>query len=274
MKRVRASVGIHNGKQCYNVMSAQQPDQQVVMELLNRIPEAQGGTLSVTGPKQFPAPRWGICSKELHAAILRFQKSNPGLIADGHVDPNGHSILRLNKLAGESGATTTTLKLSLFWAQPSRADVTDQVAYARQQLAAYNIGIEVGPTTWSAAADLPFANNRDFPDDVSLENLVRFADQQSPHAGRVTVLVMEFNRFYNAMTVKGLLPRPFIMLNAINFGTQVDNAQLLHELNNAAGGDDNEVKNDPPNVATTPASVARTTLTPDQVQRLKKCFFV
>jgi len=254
-------------------MSAQQPDQQVVMELLNRIPEAQGGTLSVTGPKQFPAPRWGICSKELHAAILRFQKSNPGLIADGHVDPNGHSILMLNKLAGESGATATNLKLSLFWAQPARADATDQVAYARQQLAAYNIGIDVGPTTWSPAADLPFPNNRDFPDDISLENLIRVADQQSPHAGRVTVLVMQFNQFYNAMTVRDLTPRPFIMLNATNFGTQIDNAQLLHELNNAAGGNDNEVTNDPKNVAVTPAVAPRTALTPEQLDRLKKCFF-
>jgi hypothetical protein len=41
MLNIRASVGIANGKPCYNVPS----DQQIVQQLLSRIPESQGGTV-------------------------------------------------------------------------------------------------------------------------------------------------------------------------------------------------------------------------------------
>jgi len=277
MKLVKASVGIHNGKQCYNVMSAQQPDQQNVIELLNRIPESLGGALSGNGPRVFPPLRWGICSPQLHAAILRFQRTNKGLIADGHVDPGAHTIIRLNQLAGEPDApavlTTTTLRVTFFWASDCQADTGSEVEYARQKLGAYGIGVDASSTRWSPSADLPYNKNLNYPDDVTLEGLLKVADQKIDHPGRLTVIVMKFMRWWAASTTIGGYAKPFVLLNANDFGNQVDDAQLLHELNNAAGGDDNEVRSDPLNIAYTPAVLPRATLTREQVDRLKRAFF-
>jgi len=277
MKPVKASVGIHNGKQCYNVMSAQQPDQQNVVELLNRIPESLGGALSGNGPMVFPPLRWGICSPELHAAILRFQRTNKGLIADGHVDPSGHTIIRLNQLAGEPGVptlpATTTLRLTFFWASDCQADATAQVDYANEKLRPYGIALDVSSTRWSPGADLPYNKSLNYPDDVTLEGLLKLADQKIEHARRLTVIVMKFMHWWAASTTTGGYSRPFVLLNANDFGNQVDDAQLLHELNNAAGGVDNELGSDPLNIAYTPAVVPRATLTPAQIDRLKRAFF-
>ncbi len=91
MGAIKASVGIRNGKQCYNVVS----DQLVVIGLLNAIAGANGGT------RERPlstSPRYGTCSNELAQAILNFQQIY-SLSADGHVDPGGQTIYRMNLAA-------------------------------------------------------------------------------------------------------------------------------------------------------------------------------
>jgi len=99
-----ASVGKYwpDKRQCYNTTS----DQQMVQDLLNKIPETSGGTgagpwTSLTG-KLRSSPRWGVVSEELYQAILRFQSKHAqdeGLIVDGHVDPHDATILALLKYA-------------------------------------------------------------------------------------------------------------------------------------------------------------------------------
>jgi hypothetical protein len=98
MSEIVSSVGIRNGMPCYNRIS----DQRIVIDLLNRIPESEGGTLQVGGvPAIFPELEERHCSPELHTAILRFQEAHPGEIqsADGHVDPGLNTIRALNRLA-------------------------------------------------------------------------------------------------------------------------------------------------------------------------------
>ena len=93
MPLIKASVGIHSGKQCYNVVA----DQQVVIGLLNRVSMSKGGT------REQPldaSPRWGMCSPALQKAILRFQAIY-SLSQDGHVDPGGQTIRRMNQAAGD-----------------------------------------------------------------------------------------------------------------------------------------------------------------------------
>jgi hypothetical protein len=87
---IQASVGIASGKQCYNLL----PDQNTVRQLLNLIGTAQGGAFgTLDKPTQH-----GICSGQLHHAILNFQRINH-LSDDGHVDPHERTIHLLAKLA-------------------------------------------------------------------------------------------------------------------------------------------------------------------------------
>jgi hypothetical protein len=100
----KASVGKYGAdkRQCYNTTG----DQQMVQDLLNKIPETSGGTgvgpwTSLTG-KLSSSPRWGIVSEDLYQAILRFQAKHArdeGLIVDGHVDPHDPTIRALLKYA-------------------------------------------------------------------------------------------------------------------------------------------------------------------------------
>src|ERR1051325_10960169 len=93
MAGITASVGIHNGKPCYNVLE----DQKTITNLLNAIPRSQGGAEG-----SLPAPTsWGIVSSSLHQAILTFQRWHK-LSVDGHIDPKGSAIGLLNRLAGSS----------------------------------------------------------------------------------------------------------------------------------------------------------------------------
>jgi len=92
----KSSVGKHgrNGVQCYNIPS----DQQMIQDLLNRIPESYGGT---NGKLKAP-PIWGKVSDDLHKAIVRFQQVNAdkGLLpADGHIDPHERTLKVLLKIA-------------------------------------------------------------------------------------------------------------------------------------------------------------------------------
>jgi hypothetical protein len=102
---IGSSVGKKNNgaADCYNVPK----DQSVVITLLNSIDASQGGT------KQTPLkndPKWGVCSQELYQAILNFQKKQKGLSVDGHVDPGGNMIGKLNELAGANAAPAPGVK--------------------------------------------------------------------------------------------------------------------------------------------------------------------
>jgi len=113
MPGINASVGKYGGgKQCYNFAR----DQQVVQDLLNRVPVTQGGAGgALTAPI---ADR--VVSTVLHAAILNFQQANHCSV-DGHVDPNEHTIRLMNLLAGSSptppspGPSTSGLESIVFW---------------------------------------------------------------------------------------------------------------------------------------------------------------
>lgn len=104
---LQGRVGISGGRQAVNLP----PDQDQVMDRLNLIPFARGGTLMPEGSATFEVPRAGICQSFLHQSILRFQRSNPGLTADGCVDPGGATWRALENLArgipGPAGAGGT-----------------------------------------------------------------------------------------------------------------------------------------------------------------------
>ena len=92
----KSSVGKYgrNGTQCYNIPA----DQQMIQDLLNRIPEDYGGT----GGKLKTPPLWGKVSDDLHKAIVHFQTfyADKGLLpADGHIDPHERTLKVLLHIA-------------------------------------------------------------------------------------------------------------------------------------------------------------------------------
>ena len=92
-----ASVGKYGptSRQCYNTVR----DQQIIMDLLNAIPEKRGGA---GGTLTGPIP-WGVVSEDLYKAIFAFQRAHTteGLSVDGHVDPHQKMIRLLLQLAKE-----------------------------------------------------------------------------------------------------------------------------------------------------------------------------
>ncbi|MCC6393536.1 MAG: hypothetical protein IT167_23250 [Bryobacterales bacterium] len=100
MPNISASVGIASGRQCYNATL----DQQIIQDLLDRIPLSMGGRLGETGA--WAMPKRGYCAPDLHQAILRFQTLNRGSLPygpDGHVDPAGSTLALMNRLNGVPG---------------------------------------------------------------------------------------------------------------------------------------------------------------------------
>jgi len=100
----KASVGKYgpDKRPCYNTTD----DQQMVQDLLNKIPETSGGTNSGSSMdpvgKLKSAPKWGVVNEELYQAILRFQRAHAkdeGLYIDGHIDPHDRTIRALLKYA-------------------------------------------------------------------------------------------------------------------------------------------------------------------------------
>lgn len=100
MAEIVGSVGWIDGRQCRNRVD----DQQTVIDLLNKIPVSKGGAMGLGGIRTvFDPPRGGFASKQLHQAILHFQRTNQaeGLFVDGHVDPGDRCIQLMNRLAEE-----------------------------------------------------------------------------------------------------------------------------------------------------------------------------
>jgi hypothetical protein len=107
-RSISASVGKHNNGQtnCYNHL----PDQSTIIGLLNSIPAANGGTAGdrnrlLSLPYELKPP---TCAPGLYDAIRAFQSRQnmlgmrPLLSVDGHVDPGGATLQRLNGLADDT----------------------------------------------------------------------------------------------------------------------------------------------------------------------------
>src|SRR4051812_41704536 len=97
---IQASVGMHeNGtKNCYNLAE----DVSTIIKLLNFSANGQGGTRdNKLSPSASP--------QDLFRAIKNFQQtqndggSTPRLSVDGHVDPRGNTLARLNQTARKIG---------------------------------------------------------------------------------------------------------------------------------------------------------------------------
>lgn len=94
MVSIQASVGKVNGtRDCYNL----RPDREKVRLLLNTIPKRDGGAGGLLAPDISPP---GRISDKLYQAILAFQTFHAAsphrLLVDGHVDPHGKTIDKLN----------------------------------------------------------------------------------------------------------------------------------------------------------------------------------
>src|SRR3954462_7719956 len=90
---LKGRVGRHvsDGRQCQNWKA----DQQTVIDLLNRIPLADGGTAGSLGGRIVP----GLASSALCEAIVAFEKKHHAGQAKGFVDPAGAVLATLQTLA-------------------------------------------------------------------------------------------------------------------------------------------------------------------------------
>ncbi|MBI4907376.1 MAG: hypothetical protein HY820_27370 [Acidobacteria bacterium] len=69
------------------------PDVLTIQKALNQIPPNQGGPLPKLKEDGWVGPK-------TNGAILKFQKCNPGLPADGRINVNGPTLARINSLLG------------------------------------------------------------------------------------------------------------------------------------------------------------------------------
>jgi hypothetical protein len=90
---LKGRVGRHasDGRQCQNWKA----DQQTVIDLLNRIPVADGGTAGSLGGRIVA----GLANTALYQAILAFEKKQFAGQAKGFVDPAGAVLVKLETLA-------------------------------------------------------------------------------------------------------------------------------------------------------------------------------
>src|SRR5262245_65814174 len=80
-----------DGRQCQNWKA----DQQIVVDLLNRIPVADGGTAGSLNGRIVG----GLASSALYQAILAFEKKHFIGPAKGFVEPGGAVLAKLEALA-------------------------------------------------------------------------------------------------------------------------------------------------------------------------------
>jgi hypothetical protein len=138
---MQASVGVANGKQCYNTLR----DQNIVIDLLNRIPGSLGGTAE--NPLS-QATHWGVCPPRLHRVIYDFQLRHR-LSADGHVDPGEATIKKLNELANANNSLTDddTNKLIMDKITPLLLPVQNDVRFTGMSISAYLLFMRSGLDT-------------------------------------------------------------------------------------------------------------------------------
>src|SRR5262245_38519470 len=91
-RTIAAPVGLRNGTQ---QVANNAGDMQTVMDLLDSIPDGQGGTADRTW--DWPVDRQGRI-RRLYTQIYAFQNTNTLPTPDGVVDPNGTTLRRLNLL--------------------------------------------------------------------------------------------------------------------------------------------------------------------------------
>jgi hypothetical protein len=94
MASIAASVGrVDRKRSCYNRWI----DRETIRLLLNTIPKRDGGASFSLAPEMVPP---GLISDKLYHAILDFQTFHSGspyhLFVDGHIDPHGKGIEKLN----------------------------------------------------------------------------------------------------------------------------------------------------------------------------------
>ena len=91
---IKGRVGRHamaGGRECQNWAS----DQQVIIDLLNRIPSSEGGAQGGLHDRVIS----GISSQALYDAILTFERHNFPGHNSGYVDPNGPMLHRMEEVA-------------------------------------------------------------------------------------------------------------------------------------------------------------------------------
>lgn len=99
---IGAAVGIRNGT---SVMPNQQRDLNTIMDLLDRIPVARGGSMEIGGVW---ASDRNAQIAEVTAQIILFQTANNRPVIDGVVDPGGGTLKLMNQLAKEPPPATIT----------------------------------------------------------------------------------------------------------------------------------------------------------------------
>jgi hypothetical protein len=135
---IHERVGRHTklgGKPCQNRMD----DQKTVIDLLNRIPVANGGAGGSLSGSTIKA---GVASDALYNAIVRFEdKHFPGQ-RNGFVEPGGAMLKRMEQLAAQTAAAATTLDIlrrnvltepgfpALTWVAEDRAGIDKHVKAA------------------------------------------------------------------------------------------------------------------------------------------------
>jgi hypothetical protein len=274
MPGINASVGkFGGGKQCYNIAR----DQQVVQDLLNKIPAAQGGAGgALTAPI---IDR--VVSASLHEAILEFQRVNHCSV-DGHVDPNEHTIQLMNQLAGTSPGRNPQFiirgaNLQLLFQQTTTLGGFTHSSYlskAESLLSGFGLGLNI-TNRRTPEFEFTTVDPSNGPDIASVRAL---AENQVPGLG--SVLRVIFCRFPQsagrifASTHGGAFPLEggsrvpdFILIDVGK--RQRDNCSLIHEMIHATGLVEHD--SDPTSVFS--IGTSRTVLKPEHAERLSKAFF-
>jgi len=86
------AIGASVGKGGHNRLA----DVTEIQRLLNLVPVSKGGA----SPPFFT---FGVCTPDVSAAILRFQKLQVPAFADGRIDPGGPTLAKLNAMAAAPG---------------------------------------------------------------------------------------------------------------------------------------------------------------------------
>jgi hypothetical protein len=156
-----SSVGRRNGRHSRNRIS----DQKIVQDLLNRIPVSAGGAGGALNERMLE----GICSNNLHQAILNFQKKNVPGVADGRVDPGGRTFESLERMAKMNDFIVGVAKKISAAAEKAARDKA-AVDHAVNQM----MGKAPGSDTWDVdGSDAPLSGAVPFAAGPGMASVVR-----------------------------------------------------------------------------------------------------